>query len=30
MTVTSKQPYFAVQALNSAGQVIGTSAAVSR
>jgi len=30
MTVSSKQPYIAVQALNSAGQVIGTSAAVSR
>jgi hypothetical protein len=30
MTVASKRPYFAVQALNSAGQVIGTSAAVAR
>jgi hypothetical protein len=30
MNVASKQPYFAVQALNSAGQVLGTSAAVSR
>jgi hypothetical protein len=30
MTVTSKQPYIAVQALNSSGQVLGTSAAVSR
>jgi hypothetical protein len=30
MTITSKQPYIAVQALNSAGQVIGTSAAVRR
>jgi hypothetical protein len=30
MTVTSKQPYIAVQALNSSGQAIGTSAAVSR
>jgi hypothetical protein len=30
MTVTSTRPYVAVQALNSAGQVLGTSAAVSR
>jgi Arylsulfotransferase (ASST) len=30
MTVASKQPYFAVQALSSAGQVMGTSPAVSR
>jgi hypothetical protein len=30
MSISSNQPYVAVQALNSAGQVIGTSAAVSR
>jgi hypothetical protein len=30
MTVASKQPYFAVQALNSAGQVLATSPVVSR